>query len=80
MFFKWCMIFLVRLYQKYISPRRMPVCRFLPSCSSYALVALKHHNLLQAMWLIFVRLLKCTPFHSGGIDMVPGTEQQTPSP
>jgi putative membrane protein insertion efficiency factor len=48
-----------------------PRCRFYPSCSQYALDALKIHRSDYAVWLIVKRLLKCQPWHAGGIDEVP---------
>lgn len=46
-------------------------CRFYPSCSEYAKTALKKHSPLYAIWLSAKRLLKCHPWHPGGVDMVP---------
>jgi putative membrane protein insertion efficiency factor len=49
----------------------LPRCRFYPSCSQYALDALKIYPSYSAVWLIVKRLLKCHPWHSGGMDEVP---------
>jgi len=76
------LLVLVRGYQKTLSPV-LPVifgpacgCRFYPTCSHYAAEALRVHGALRGTWLAFVRLLKCTPLHTGGVDLVP-TAQQT---
>ncbi|PAW63324.1 MAG: membrane protein insertion efficiency factor YidD [Opitutia bacterium Tous-C1TDCM] len=71
------LIFLIRIYQHTLSPA-LPVltmgrcgCRFHPTCSHYAVDALKTHGLLAGSWLAAVRLVKCTPLHPGGPDPVP---------
>lgn len=53
----------VRFYQKHISPSRPPCCRFIPTCSAYALEALEVHGAAKGSWLALRRLLKCHPFH-----------------
>ena len=57
-------IFLIELYRTWISPMRMPTCRFEPSCSTYAVEALTEYGVLYGGWLSVVRLLKCGPWHS----------------
>lgn len=64
-------ITLVRLYQRWISPLFPPSCRFYPSCSQYALVAITRHGALLGCWLAARRLARCHPFHAGGFDPVP---------
>ena len=71
------LIGLVRLYQRTLSPL-LPVvlgpsygCRFAPTCSHYAIDALREHGAARGMWLAVIRLLKCTPLHPGGFDPVP---------
>jgi hypothetical protein len=62
----------IRLYRRLISPLLPPgICRFHPSCSLYALEALRRHGGLKGAWLTLRRLLKCQPFHPGGPDPVP---------
>ena len=61
----------VRFYQRAISPTRPPRCRFVPTCSQYAVEALETHGALRGTWLALVRVLKCAPWHRGGIDLVP---------
>lgn len=59
-------------YQKYFSPlKAAPTCRFHPSCSSYALEALRVHGALRGSVLAVARIAKCQPFHPGGFDPVP---------
>lgn len=54
---------LIVFYRNYISPLRPPTCRFIPSCSAYALEAVEKHGALKGGWLALRRLLKCHPFH-----------------
>lgn len=61
----------LRLYQLVLSPIFGGQCRFYPSCSSYALEAIARHGVLKGAFLGFKRLLKCHPFHPGGVDLVP---------
>jgi putative membrane protein insertion efficiency factor len=74
----------VRFYQRAISPTRPPRCRFVPTCSQYAVEALETHGALRGTWLALVRVLKCAPWHPGGIDLVPdpepGRHTGTPQP
>ncbi|MBR5708379.1 MAG: membrane protein insertion efficiency factor YidD [Oscillospiraceae bacterium] len=62
---------LVLFYRKNISPLRPPCCRFIPTCSEYALEALEKYGALKGSWLALRRFLKCHPFHKGGYDPVP---------
>ena len=62
---------LVRTYRTWISPILPPSCRFEPSCSAYALEALRVHGALRGSWLTVRRLLRCGPWHPGGWDPVP---------
>ncbi len=64
-------IFLVRLYQWTISPLLGNPCRFYPSCSEYAVEALKKHGGLKGCFLLIKRIAKCHPWHRGGVDLVP---------
>lgn len=68
---KKILIFLVKCYRKYISPLKRPCCRFYPTCSQYALEALTKYGALKGSWLALRRILKCHPWHEGGIDPVP---------
>ncbi|MDQ3990104.1 MAG: membrane protein insertion efficiency factor YidD [Actinomycetota bacterium] len=70
----------VRLYQRWISPGLPPTCRFHPTCSAYAVDALTGHGLLRGCWLTLRRLLRCGPWHPGGLDPVPPAPDGTPAP
>lgn len=65
------MILAIRAYKIFISPWLPPSCRFYPTCSSYAVDALKKHGLLRGLFLAAGRVARCHPFHSGGYDPVP---------
>ena len=58
-------------YRRWISPVLPPTCRFYPSCSEYALTAVAVHGPMRGVRLTLWRLLRCHPFHPGGIDHVP---------
>ncbi len=62
---------LVRGYQVGISPWLPPACRYTPSCSEYAIEALRRHGALKGSWLAARRLLRCHPLRPGGYDPVP---------
>lgn len=55
----WC----IRFYRKYISPTRTPCCRFIPTCSTYAMQAVEKYGVWKGGWLSLRRILKCNPFH-----------------
>ncbi|WP_330362587.1 membrane protein insertion efficiency factor YidD [[Clostridium] dakarense] len=61
-------IYLVRFYQKFISPLKGPTCRFYPTCSQYSLEAFKKYGFFKGMFLTIKRVSKCHPFHPGGYD------------
>jgi putative membrane protein insertion efficiency factor len=67
----WLLSGLVRLYQLLVSPLLAPRCRFHPSCSSYAVLALRRHGAARGGWLTARRLARCHPYCEGGIDPVP---------
>jgi putative membrane protein insertion efficiency factor len=62
---------LLRLYQQVVSPLYPPSCRFYPSCSQYALVAVERHGVVRGAGLAAWRLLRCNPWNAGGVDDVP---------
>lgn len=62
---KKLLIKLVRLYQKYISPLRPACCRYIPTCSQYAIEALEKYGALKGSWLALKRFSRCHPFHLG---------------
>ncbi len=61
----------IRLYRLVVSPVLPPACRFLPTCSAYAMEAIERHGAAKGAWLAIRRLLRCHPFHAGGYDPVP---------
>ncbi len=72
----WLLVGLLTAYQQFVSPLLGPRCRFYPSCSAYALEAVRVHGALRGSWLAVRRLSRCHPFHAGGIDPVPGTDRE----
>ena len=68
---KTLLLWLVRGYQLVISPMFGPSCRFYPTCSNYAMDAIREHGALKGAMLAAVRLAKCHPWHPGGFDPVP---------
>ena len=62
---KRVLIWMVRFYRRAISPYTPPSCRFVPTCSEYALEALEKYGALKGVWLTFKRLCRCHPFHFG---------------
>lgn len=65
------LVWLVRAYQVGISPILGPSCRYLPTCSTYAIEAVERHGALRGSWLALRRVLRCHPFQPGGYDPVP---------
>ncbi len=61
----------LRGYRYLISPLLGPTCRFYPTCSSYAIEAIERHGITRGTWLTLRRLIRCNPWHPGGVDMVP---------
>jgi putative membrane protein insertion efficiency factor len=68
---QYLLIKLIRFYQYFISPLLGNRCRFYPSCSSYSQEAIQLHGALKGLYLTLRRLLKCHPFHEGGLAPVP---------
>lgn len=68
---RWLLRALIRGYQLFISPLLGPRCRFYPTCSHYALEAIEVHGALKGSWLALKRVLRCHPWHPGGLDPVP---------
>ncbi|HJX69065.1 MAG TPA: membrane protein insertion efficiency factor YidD [Dehalococcoidia bacterium] len=67
----WLALGLIRLYQNTLSSVLPSVCRFQPSCSHYAVEAIKKCGLVRGSWLAAKRIVRCNPFSEGGYDPVP---------
>jgi uncharacterized protein len=65
------LVALIRVYQVVLSPMIGPRCRFYPSCSNYAIEAVRVHGALRGAGLAAWRVLRCNPFSNGGLDPVP---------
>jgi len=69
---KHLLIFLIEAYRKYLSPlKRTPSCKFVPSCSLYARIAVEKYGVFKGSFLAVKRILRCNPFSKGGYDPVP---------
>ncbi|MFD1671257.1 membrane protein insertion efficiency factor YidD [Agrilactobacillus yilanensis] len=79
---KQIMIYLVRFYQRFISPLFPPSCRYYPTCSNYMLSALKKHGFIKGFIMGIARIIRCNPFIRGGVDPVPDkfTLRRNPHP
>ena len=64
------LIGIIVCYQKYISPLKPRTCRFYPTCSEYALQAIKKYGIIKGTGKALFRIIKCNPFHPGGYDPV----------
>lgn len=68
---KTVLIKLIGFYRKGISPYKKPCCRFTPTCSEYAIEAIRIHGSIKGLGLALWRILRCNPFSKGGFDPVP---------
>ena len=60
---KRLLLSLIRFYRRAISPLHPPCCRFIPTCSEYALEAVERYGAVKGGWLALCRILRCHPFH-----------------
>ena len=74
---KALLLALIRFYRRAISPLRPPCCRFIPTCSQYALEAVEKYGAWKGGWLALWRILRCNPFCKGGYDPVPSALDTT---
>ena len=70
----------IRFYSRAISPALPARCRFYPTCSAYAAEAIERHGAARGTWLALRRLVKCAPWHPGGVDLVPPARPGTSQP
>ena len=66
----------IKFYQYLLSPFIRPCCRFYPSCSQYALLAIEHYGIGKGIWFACRRLLRCHPWAAGGYDPVLPNEEK----
>jgi len=67
----WLLIQPIRFYQKFLSPLKPPTCRFTPTCSQYAIEAIRKHGPFKGLALAVWRILRCNPWGGSGYDPVP---------
>ncbi len=67
---KKLLIMMIQFYRLCISPLKPPTCRFVPTCSQYAIMAIEKYGALRGGWMAIRRILRCHPFHPGGYDPV----------
>jgi len=68
----WWVLQAIRGYQWVVFSNSRSNCRYLPTCSAYASVAIQRHGLVRGGWMGARRIARCHPFHEGGLDPVPG--------
>ena len=72
------LVWLLRAYQLAVSPLLGQNCRFYPTCSNYAIEAVRTHGSARGSWLALRRVCKCHPFNDGGVDLVPPAHSKHP--
>ena len=70
-FLGWLLMLPIRFYRRFISPLTPPSCRFVPTCSEYAIEAITKHGPFKGTWLAIKRVLRCRPGGGSGYDPVP---------
>ena len=63
-------LLVIRFYRSYISPLKAPCCRFYPTCSEYAMIAIEKYGAVKGGWMAVKRICRCHPFNKGGYDPV----------
>ena len=76
---RWLILQLIRAYQYGISPLLPSRCRYLPTCSQYAIEAIQQHGVIRGGWLAMKRVGRCHPWGGHGYDPVPGVEDGSSS-
>jgi len=74
---KQALEFALRVYKRFLSPMLPHSCRFVPTCSEYAMEAIECHGALRGSWLAMGRLLRCHPFARAGVDCVPRADNES---
>jgi uncharacterized protein len=69
-------VLILRVYRAVISPLYGDVCRYYPSCSSYAMQSIQHYGVIRGIWMGSKRLARCHPWAEGGVDDVPVREHE----
>lgn len=64
-------LLLIQFYRLFLSPLKPPSCRYIPTCSEYAMIAIEKYGAVRGSWMALKRILRCHPFHKGGYDPVP---------
>ena len=64
-------LFLIDVYRRYISTLKSPCCRYIPTCSEYAMIAIERYVVARGGWLALKRILRCHPWGGSGYDPVP---------
>ena len=59
---KRLLLAMIRFYRRYISPNKPPCCRYIPTCSQYAIEAIEKYGAIKGGWLAFKRICRCNPF------------------
>ncbi|WP_333887428.1 membrane protein insertion efficiency factor YidD [Clostridium sp.] len=67
---KRLLIFIIKIYRKYISPYKRPSCKYYPTCSQYAIEAIEKYGAFRGIFMSIWRILRCNPFSKGGYDPV----------
>ena len=70
-------VLLLRVYKRLVSPWLPPSCRYVPTCSEYAVEAVERYGAVRGSWMAMTRVLRCHPFAKGGYDPVRSAEQST---
>lgn len=76
---KRALLWLIRVYQKYISANTKPHCRFYPTCSNYTYTAIERFGAVRGTLMGMWRILRCNPFNQGGYDPVPEKKRKKKS-
>jgi putative membrane protein insertion efficiency factor len=70
-------LLLLRAYKRVVSPWLPPSCRYVPTCSDYAMEAVERYGAFRGSWMAAMRVLRCHPFAQGGYDPVQPAERST---